>query len=78
MGIAVTVPQNFTLHWAYLEFAVPSAAAKTSARSVPGYAIPGSKVLADFLLSMIDPAGQDQEQRLPGLRKGFHFSMNAA
>jgi len=32
------------------------------------------KVLNDILLSMIDPAREDQEQQLPGLQKGFHIS----
>jgi hypothetical protein len=40
------------------------------------HAIFGSKVLDDFLLSMVDPAREDQKQQLPGLQKGFHISPN--
>ena len=41
------------------------------------HAILSSKVLDSVLLSMIDPAGQNQEQKLPELEKGFHISPNA-
>jgi hypothetical protein len=34
-------------------------------------------VLDDLLLAKIDPAGQDQEQQLPGLQTGFYISPNA-
>lgn len=34
-GTTATVRQNCTLHWAYLEFAIRSAAAKTSAKNKP-------------------------------------------
>jgi len=41
------------------------------------HAILGSKALDDVLLSMIDPAGQDQKQQLPGLQKRFQISPHA-
>src|SRR6266542_1289528 len=47
------------------------------AEFLPEHAILGSKILDDLLLSMIDPAGQEQEQQLPGLQKGLHTSPNA-
>ena len=47
------------------------------AEFLPKHAILSSKILDDVLLSMIDPAGQDQEQQLPGLQKGLHISPNA-
>lgn len=30
-----------------------------------------------FLLSIMDPAGEDQDQELPWLKKGLHISSNA-
>ena len=47
------------------------------AELVSEHVILGSKVLDYFLLSMIDPAGQDQEQQMPGLQKELHVSRNA-
>ena len=35
------------------------------------------KVIDSLLLSTIDPTGEDQEQELPWLQKGFHVSPNA-
>jgi hypothetical protein len=35
------------------------------------------KVIDGLLLSTIDPPGEDQEQELPRLQKGFHISPNA-
>ena len=40
------------------------------------HAILGLKVLDDFLLSLIDPACQDQEQQLPGFQRSPHISPN--
>ena len=42
------------------------------------HAILGSKILDDFLFSMFAPAGQNQEQQLPGLQKRLYVSPNAA
>jgi hypothetical protein len=41
------------------------------------HAILRSRMLDHVLLSMVDPAGQDQEQQLPGLQKGIHVFPNA-
>jgi hypothetical protein len=47
MSITVTVRQNCTLHWAYLEFAIRAAAAKTSLKSKPS--IPVSRNIVEAI-----------------------------
>jgi hypothetical protein len=46
---------------------------KFGATKLTEHAILGSKVLDHVPLSMVDPAGEDQEQQLPGLQYEFHM-----